>query len=290
MIPGQDARKPSVILTPDNRLRVFISSTLKELAEEREFVRQSVLKLRLLPVMFEAGARPHPAQELYQAYLSQSHIFIGIYWQSYGWVGPGMEISGLEDEFNRSAQLPRLIYVKGPAPNREAGLQKMLARLQQENSASYKHFSSSAELGELVENDLALLLSESYEAASRAPVPDFAPRPLTNIPVPRNALLGRAREFEMLCNWLSQDDVGLVTLTGVGGAGKSRLALEAALELRSRFRDGVYLIRLTQVSEPQRVIPTIAETLGSAVAAGEAVHKLIPLVQQAITWAQQIFK
>src|SRR5512142_1277510 len=179
MAAGQEARKPNVILTPDNRLRVFISSTLKELADEREVVRQSVLKLRLLPVMFEAGARPHPARELYQAYLSQSRVFIGMYWQSYGWVGPGMEISGLEDEFNLSAQLPRLIYVKSPAPNREPGLQKMLSRLQAENSASYKHFSSSAELGDLVENDLALLLSERYEASSRAAAAEFAPRPLT---------------------------------------------------------------------------------------------------------------
>src|SRR5512146_1469379 len=168
MAARPESKKPHVILTPDSRLRVFISSTLKELAEEREVVRQSVLKLRLLPIMFEAGARPHPARDLYQAYLSHSHIFIGIYGQSYGWVGPGMEISGLEDEFNLSAHLPRLIYVKSPAPHREPGLQKMLARLQAENSASYKHFSSSAELGDLVENDLALLLSEKYEAASSA--------------------------------------------------------------------------------------------------------------------------
>src|SRR5512142_1961296 len=202
MVIGPEQGKAKVILTPDSRLRVFISSTLKELAEEREVVRQSVLKLRLLPVMFEAGARPHPARDLYQAYLSQSHIFIGIYWQSYGWVGPGMEISGLEDEFNLSAHLPRLIYVKSPAPDREAGLHRMLTRLQQENTASYQHFSSSAELGELVQNDLALLLSESYEAASSAIAGEFAPRPLTNVPLPRNPLLGRAQELETVCSWL----------------------------------------------------------------------------------------
>ena len=257
-----EPRKPSVILTPDNRLRVFISSTLKELAEEREVVRQSVLKLRLLPVMFEAGARPHPAQELYQAYLSQSHIFIGIYWQSYGWVGPGMEISGLEDEFNLSASLPRLIYVKSPAQDRDAGLQRMLTRLQQENTVSYKHFSSSAELGELVEYDLALLLSEFFESASRVPSAQSSPHPLTNIPFPRNQLLGRGHELETVRGWLSQDDTGLVTLTGPGGTGKSRLALEAALDLRGQFADGVFLVPLTPISDAARVLPTIAETLG----------------------------
>ncbi|HTP00770.1 MAG TPA: DUF4062 domain-containing protein [Anaerolineales bacterium] len=262
MVPGPNPTKPNVILTPDSRLRVFISSTLKELSEEREAVRQAILKLRLLPVMFEAGARPHPARELYQAYLSQSHIFIGIYWQSYGWVGPGMELSGLEDEFNLSASLPRLIYVKSPAPDREPGLRHMLERLQQENSASYKRFSNCTELGELVENDLALLLSESYEAASRGPAAELTPKPITNIPFPRNPLLGRAGELEAVCSLLSQETTSLVTLTGPGGTGKSRLALEAALEVRNRFENGVYLVRLTPVTDPERVIPAIAETLG----------------------------
>ena len=55
--------------------------------------------LGLTPVLFELGARPHPPRELYRAYLAQSDIFIGLYWQRYGWIGPDMEISGLEDEF-----------------------------------------------------------------------------------------------------------------------------------------------------------------------------------------------
>jgi hypothetical protein len=101
-----------VIRTPDYHLRVFVSSTLKELAEERKAVRQAILKLRMAPIMFEIAARPHPAQELYQSYLSQSHIFVGIYWQSYGWIAPQMTISGLEDEYNLSCNIPRLIYIK----------------------------------------------------------------------------------------------------------------------------------------------------------------------------------
>src|SRR4029453_3389025 len=109
----------SVIRTPDYRLRVFISSTLKELAEEREATRQAVINLRLMPVMFESGARAHPSHELYRSYLSQSHIFIGIYWQSYGWVSEGEQISGLEDELLLSSEIPRLIYIKDPKAERE---------------------------------------------------------------------------------------------------------------------------------------------------------------------------
>jgi Domain of unknown function (DUF4062) len=57
-----------VIWTPDQRLRVFVSSTLRELAAERQAVRDAVTSLRLVPVMFELGARPHPPRDVYRAY------------------------------------------------------------------------------------------------------------------------------------------------------------------------------------------------------------------------------
>src|SRR5712672_495651 len=116
-----------VIHTPDRRLRVFVSSTLEELAGERRAVRDAVTRLRLVPVMFELGARPHPPREVYRAYLAQSQVFVGVYWQSYGWIAPGEQVSGLEDEYLLSVGLPRLIYVKSPAPERESRLTQMLA-------------------------------------------------------------------------------------------------------------------------------------------------------------------
>ena len=76
--------------------------------------------LRLVPVMFELGVRPHPPRPVYRAYLAQSQVFVGIYWQSYGWVGPGEQISGLEVDNRLSAGLPRLVYVKSPAPEARA--------------------------------------------------------------------------------------------------------------------------------------------------------------------------
>lgn len=65
---GDQKDKPAIIRTPDYRLRVFISSTLKELAEEREAARQAIINLRLMPIMFESGARSHPSHELYRAF------------------------------------------------------------------------------------------------------------------------------------------------------------------------------------------------------------------------------
>ena len=87
------------IRTPDQRLRIFVSSTLRELQPERTAARRAIERLHLAPVMFELGARPHPPRKLYRAYLDQSDVFVGVYWQEYGWIGPGEEISGLEDEY-----------------------------------------------------------------------------------------------------------------------------------------------------------------------------------------------
>src|SRR5512136_774368 len=126
-----------VIRTPDQRLRVFVSSTLQELADERAAAREAITHLRLAPVLSELGARPHPPQELYRAYLDQSHIFIGIYGQKYGWIAPDTTISDLEDEYNLSGHKPKLIYIKqlpepvegSPAPAREPRLKELLDRM-----------------------------------------------------------------------------------------------------------------------------------------------------------------
>ena len=118
--------------SPDRRLRVFVSSTLEELAPERAAVRAAVTGLRLTPVMFELGARPHPPRDLYRAYLEQSDVFLAVYGDRYGWTAPGMTVSGLEDEFELSAGLPRLVYVRTPAPDRDPRLARLLTRVQHE--------------------------------------------------------------------------------------------------------------------------------------------------------------
>jgi Domain of unknown function (DUF4062) len=144
---SQRPRDKVPIQTPDRRLRVFVSSTLGELAEERRAVSRAISALRLTPVMFEAGARPYPPADVYRAYLAQSDVFIGLYWQRYGQLVPVARVSGLEEEFALSGALPRLLYVKTPAPDREPCLADLLDRIQAEASASYRHFRTPAELG-----------------------------------------------------------------------------------------------------------------------------------------------
>jgi len=76
---GAVTRTRIMIRTSDQRVRVFVSSTLGELAAEREAVSAAIRQLRLTPVMFELGARPYPPRDLYRAYLNKSDVFIGIY-------------------------------------------------------------------------------------------------------------------------------------------------------------------------------------------------------------------
>src|SRR5262249_3293170 len=140
-----DRGSAPVIRTPDQRLRVFVSSTLGEVADERDAAADVCRHLQLSPVLCELGARPHPPRDLYRAYLDQSHVFIGIYWQSYGWVAPGEAVSGLEDEYLLSGEKPKLIYVKRPAPDREAGLTQLLDRVREDDNVSYKPFGSAGE-------------------------------------------------------------------------------------------------------------------------------------------------
>src|SRR5215207_9875641 len=144
----------TLILTPDQRLRVFISSTLEEMAPERLAAGEAIENLHLTPVMFERGARPYPPRALYRAYLEQSDVFIGLYWERYGWVAPGEEVSGLEDEYGLSGDRPKLIYIRKPAPNREPRLSNLIGRIQRDDRVSYKPFRDSEELRAIVADDL----------------------------------------------------------------------------------------------------------------------------------------
>ena len=159
-------RVAGAIRTPDQRLRVFVSSTLKELAPERRAARAAIERLALAPVMFELGARPHPPRELYRAYLEQSDIFVGVYWEQYGWIAPGEEVSGLEDEWNLAPDIPKLIYLKR-SEHRQERLDELLDRIRDDDDASYVTFTDVDELAALVTADLATLLAERFDAASR---------------------------------------------------------------------------------------------------------------------------
>src|SRR5690349_18479910 len=85
----------------------------------------------------------------------------------------------------------------------------------------------------------------------------FAPIPIRDVgatfarlPEPLTSFVNRERELLALAAMLRRDDARLVTLTGPGGVGKSRIALAAARDLADEFRDGVAFVSLAAVREP----------------------------------------
>lgn len=247
------------IRTPDQRVRVFVSSTLQELAAERVAAHGAITRLHLTPTMFETGARPYPPRQLYRAYLAQSEVFVGIYWQQYGWVAPGETVSGLEDEYLLSGDKPKLIYVKAAA-TREPRLEDLLRRVRDDDRASYKRFHAADDLAELLADDLAVLLTERFARSDAAPV-QVLRRP--TLPGSPTGIIGRIAEVAAIGLLLRDPSVHLVTLVGSGGIGMTRLALEAARNWVAAGAEGTaWFVDLATVSDPALWAEAVADALG----------------------------
>jgi predicted ATPase len=109
--------------------------------------------------------------------------------------------------------------------------------------------------------DLARDLAAVRDRLADAHVSHAEPRP-SNLPVPRTAFIGREHEGAALRQLLGRDDVRLVTLTGPGGIGKTRLALQVAGEIGDQFPSGVCFVSLSVVGEPGLIASTIAQAVG----------------------------
>jgi hypothetical protein len=220
-------------------------------------------------VLFELGARPYPPRDLYLAYLRQSDIFIGIYGQQYGWIAPDQEISGLEDEYLNVGKMPKLIYVQSPAPDRDPRLSEMLSRIPSDG-LSYRGFATSDELGTLIADDLAVLQSERFDLGAELPEtgrPRRPPSPGFPIRKPGTREVDRPRPVDQRGCWSGHPG-------GVGGIGKTRLALEVGSDLIGTF-DGVVMVALDEVSSPDLSLSSIASALGVLESPGESLLDLV---------------
>jgi predicted ATPase/DNA-binding CsgD family transcriptional regulator len=86
--------------------------------------------------------------------------------------------------------------------------------------------------------------------------------PIWKMPTYFTPLIGREQDVATICALLQQPEVRLLTLLGIGGIGKTRLSIQAATNLRSYFTEGACFVPLSIVSDPEQVIPTIAQELG----------------------------
>jgi predicted ATPase/class 3 adenylate cyclase len=104
-----------------------------------------------------------------------------------------------------------------------------------------------------------------------------------NLPLQLTPLIGREHEVAKALNFLQREEARLLTLTGPGGTGKTRLALQIAAELSEAFSDGVYFVNLAPLSDPAFVIPTIVQTLDIKEIAD---HTLLDLLKASLHWKQ----
>ncbi|HEX6293475.1 MAG TPA: tetratricopeptide repeat protein [Herpetosiphonaceae bacterium] len=100
-------------------------------------------------------------------------------------------------------------------------------------------------------------------------------RQFNNLLAPPNPLIGRAREVAAACHRLRDPGVRLLTLTGPGGAGKTRLGIQIAAELLDDFRDGVCFVALATIDDDSLVASTIAQALDLSEAGGQPIDELL---------------
>src|SRR5713226_7344008 len=120
--------------------------------------------------------------------------------------------------------------------------------------------------------DISLLL---HTAVDQTP---SLSRFTSSFPAQVTPLVGREQDVIAICSLLQQPEVRLMTLTGPGGVGKTRLALQVGTELLSTFADGVCFVSLAPVHDPSLVISTITQVLALKEAPNQSLVELLKTI------------
>ena len=114
----------------------------------------------------------------------------------------------------------------------------------------------------------------SLDVTNDAAVPASARAPRHNLPQPLTSFIGRDREIAQVERWLTT--TRLLTLSGAGGCGKTRLALQVAGRALTRHPDGVWFVELAPLGDPSLVVQAVAKAVGVAEQSGNRGGRTIP--------------
>jgi predicted ATPase/DNA-binding SARP family transcriptional activator len=115
---------------------------------------------------------------------------------------------------------------------------------------------------QILDRDPATSSAMAETAADPAATDSPPPRARSDLPRPLSRLIGRGRDLEALGDLMADPEVRLITLTGTGGVGKTRLLLELARQAEPAYADGAVFVRLEQLTDPALVAAEIAAALG----------------------------
>jgi predicted ATPase/DNA-binding XRE family transcriptional regulator len=171
-----------------------------------------------------------------------------------------------EQESTFGARLRRLREAAGLTQEELAGRARLtrnaISSLERgERKRPYPHtVRSLADALGLSEDERAALLAAVPRQEGKVPTARVA-LPESALPIPATRLVGREQDLKEVAGFLGRPEVRLLTLTGVGGVGKTRLAIEAAREATELFPDGVAFVGLAPLSNAELIVPTVARSL-----------------------------
>jgi predicted ATPase/transcriptional regulator with XRE-family HTH domain len=153
------------------------------------------------------------------------------------------------DERRPSRQLAELLLRCLEVPHDEVPTLMRLARVKSDTNGH-------------AEPDLAPTPMPTRNVTKTAPLAIQNPKSPNNLPAQLTRLIGREQAVEEISDYLLNDGIRLLTLTGPPGIGKTRLGLQVATQMLDYFRDGVFFVALASLREPDLVASTIVQTLG----------------------------
>ncbi len=215
----------------------------------------STVRSHSRPQQDTAGTVPYMAPEQLQAHALPASDQYALAIMTYEWLCGERPFNGTLPEIAIKHTLvppPSLRErVTTISPTVEQVILKALAKNPQQRFDHIRDFAQALEEASIAESPERRTLPLKNAAAS-----------FSNLPAQLTSLIGREREVMAVCTLLQRPDVRLVTLTGTGGIGKTRLSLEVGAELLPAFREGVYFVPLASINDATLVIPAIAHTLG----------------------------